>query len=62
MICNDCEHAVWPDRIPAHLKQKHKIKRKDGVEAVKTIRQQHGSVVRHPSEFVGPSTIETQIP
>lgn len=62
MICNDCGYAVWPDRIPTHLKQRHKIKRKDGVRAAKTIRQQHRSMAERPSEFVGPSIIQTHIP
>lgn len=38
------------------------MKRKDGVEAAKTIRQQHRSMAECPGEFVGPSIIQTQIP
>lgn len=62
MICKDCGYAVWPDRIATHLKRKHKVKRKDGVEAAKTIRQEHRSMAERPSEFIGPSVIQAQIP
>jgi hypothetical protein len=62
VICHDCGYAIWPDRIPTHLKQRHKMKRKDGVEAAKTIRQQNRGVAECPSEFVRPSTIQAQIP
>jgi len=62
VICNHCEYAVWPDRIPTHLKQKHKMERKGGIEAAKTIRQQHSSMAERPSEFIGPSIIQAQIP
>jgi hypothetical protein len=38
------------------------MKRKDGVEAAKTVRQQNRGMAECPSEFVGPSTIQAQIP
>lgn len=38
------------------------MKRKDGVEAAKAIRQQHRSMAERPSEFIGPSIIQSQIP
>jgi superfamily II DNA helicase RecQ len=53
---------VWPDQIPTHLKQKHKITRKDGVEAAKAIRQEYGNMAESPNEFIGPSITQAQIP
>lgn len=38
------------------------MKTQDGVEAAKIIRQQHPSVAERPSEFIGPSIIQAQIP
>ena len=62
VICNECGYAVWPDQIPTHLKQKHKITRKDGVEAAKAIRQDYSNMAESPNEFIGPSITQAQIP
>ena len=62
VICTACGYAVWPDRIPTHLKQKHNIQRKDGVEVAKAIRQEHRDMAEYPNEFIGPLITQAQIP
>ena len=55
-------HAVWPDKIQKHLKQKHGVANEKGAKISEEIRQRFHTVAENPADFVSPTIPPEEIP